>query len=383
MADSKSPGLLLAVILLLSFSMLLAESTRIKILTHHPAHSDGSRLPRQATSTACDDNVAIERSSLNLTGPLSMLNERVRFYRSDTATQGIDALLSAHTVVGLNVTAAIVVDTLRASGCLSYAFGGVVRDQFLGTPSSNDIDMEVDCSIETVVDVCRREWGEGVCGEDDNRSITHIGKRHHPLALDLASTEMTFYGPLTSLEYTANALAYDLNGRRIVLDLPRNGVEDVCARRIRIPSDDGSRSSWDAWATETKIYRYWKLRFKGFTAVNNATSAYIVTEAMTHIDLDRGLHFKQFYCEKVFEDSSYSTASNTCRATSEACSSGRETAARYDMLLVEDMGEGYVQELVLPTCRATTSEPTSNSATPTTNSLILFVGLLSLACTQL
>lgn len=359
MSSSISKSLGLAVALFLSIPALM-ESSRIKIHTYQPLSVKSNRILRTST-TACEDMIAVDRNSLNLVGQLSMLNERVRFFRSSQAMLSIDALLSSHLVVGLNmVSASIVLEVLKREGCPVYIFGGIVRDQFLGV-ASNDVDVEVDCSIATVVAVCRREWGEEVCGQD-NLPITHIGTSKDPLALDLASTSMTFYGPLTNLEYTANSLAYDLNGLNVVLDITGNGVEDVCNRNIRIPSDDGSRSSWEAWSTPERLYRYWKLRFKGFTALDSATDNYITSEVKVLIDSDtpRGANFKKFYCKKVFDESPYSVTGNACQVTAEVCAMGRERALRYNMLLASDLGEEYIQTLSLPMCSDTASAATAN-----------------------
>ncbi len=368
-------------------SMLtLTVSSRVKIHTYQPSHLVGHLLPqghrflRQAATTSCEDKEEVDRNSLNLAGQLSMLNERVLLFRSSQATQSIEALLASQLVVGLDmVSAAKVIEVLKREGCPAYIFGGIVRDQFLGVPS-NDVDLEVDCGIAMVVGVCRREWGGAVCGQD-NRPITHIGTSRHPLALDLATTNTTFYGPLTNLEYTANSLAYDLNGRDVVLDLTGNGVEDVCNRKIRIPSDDGSRSSWEAWSTPTRLYRYWKLRVKGFTAIDTATYEYVTSQVRALIDADmpRGVSFKKFYCEKAFNDSLYSATENTCQASLEECEMGGEKATLYNSLLARDLGEDYVQSLALPTCSGTASAAPANRVTPMLSLALPCLALLATA----
>ena len=349
---SKSLELCLAVTLCLSVPVLV-EPSRVKIHTSQPSDGKGERALRQTSATACEDKQEVNRSSLNLTGQLSMLSERVRFFRSNYATQSIRTILSSELVVGLDmVSVSTVLGTLQREGCPSYIFGGMVRDQFLGIPS-NDIDVDVGCSLETLLAVCRRKWGAEVCSSNAKHTIAHIGTPYHPLALDLASAEEDFYGPLTNLEYTANSLAYDLNGHNVVLDVTGSGVEDVCARKIHIPSDNGSRSSWEAWSTPTRLYRYWKLRFKGFTALDSATSDFITTEVKGLIEADtpRGLSLKKFYCKKVFSDSHYRPTDNTCHGASlEMYKMERERASRYNRLLAEDLGEEYVHTLALPTC---------------------------------
>ena len=185
--------------------------------------------------TACNDIVSVDRASLQLPGMLSMLDQRVRFYRSQIATQNIVSFIGSATVPGLGAnTVADVLQALRNGGCPVFIYGGVVRDQFLErTP--NDVDTEVDCSISTVVTICKTQWGEQNCGRDMD-VITHIGTQSDPNNVDLAPTGKTFYAPLSDLEYTANSLAYDTNGNDVIIDLPGNGVDDVCLKEIRIPN---------------------------------------------------------------------------------------------------------------------------------------------------
>lgn len=342
-------------------------SVKIYVIHQLPAPEEERRFLRQSAATACDDMVRVDRSSLQLTGMLSMLNPRVQFYTSDFAEQRIDSFLRSSAVTGLEtVTAQTVLETLQREGCPVFIFGGVVRDQFLGVPP-NDVDVEVECDVPTIVRICRTEWGDNVCGEETD-FITHIGTKKDPTALDLKPTTETFYGPLANLEYTANSLAYDQNGRNVIIDLPGTGVRDVCGRKIRIPSDDDSESSWEAWRLTSmeKIYRFWKLRVKGFTAFSDATQNYIVSKAMADIDIDnqttRGLNLKNFYCKKVYGDSvRFDMNENVCLTTTEECERGTAKADAYNTVLREDLGADYVDTLQLPMCTRTspTDGPTS------------------------
>ena len=338
--------------------VLPAQGARVRIHLAKKLASDGlqlithERTSRQAT--ACADMMEVPRSSLQLSGMLSMLNQRVRFYRSRHASQTIAEFLRIAPVSGIQGTIENVLETLRSEGCPVYIYGGVVRDQFLGR-APNDVDVEVDCTITTVVMICKREWGQMNCGEESDR-ITHIGTPDNPSEqVDLYPTTSTFYGSLSNLEYTANSLAYDTNGNDVIIDLPGNGVSDVCARKIRIPSDDNSEQSWDEWrradSSGKKLFRFWKLRSKGFTAHNRATEDYIVRYSMEAIggQSPTGAGFKSFYCSAVY-DVSYNPIQNTCQATANVCTEKSSTAAGYMRVLNEDFGSDYVNMLQLPTC---------------------------------
>ena len=338
-------------ILLVSSS---AHGAQVKIKINLPDNYERMRRQNAYAGTACNDIVSVDRASLQLPGMLSMLDQRVRFYRSQIATQNIVSFIGSATVPGLSAnTVADVLQALRNGGCPVFIYGGVVRDQFLErTP--NDVDTEVDCSISTVVTICKTQWGEQNCGRDTD-VITHIGTPSDPNNVDLAPTGKTFYAPLSDLEYTANSLAYDTNGNDVIIDLPGNGVDDVCARKIRIPSDDNSEGSWDAWRRAQngtkKLYRFWKLRAKGFTAFSDATENYIVQHSKEIIDSDNptGQGFKQFYCSTIF-GSSYSSTRNSCPATEEVCTAKAGKAATYNMVLTQDFSNDYITTLTLPTC---------------------------------
>lgn len=277
----------LTLLLLASVYLPLLQGAKIKINIRLPDDYIQQRNSRQTASTACSDRVAVDRKSLVLPGMLNGLNNRVLFFRSQYVTNSLTSFINSAAVPGIeSSTVADILQVLREGGCPVFIYGGVVRDQFLGR-APNDVDVEVDCTISTVVTLCRQTWGDNNCGKETD-TITHIGTPFDPKSVDLAPTTSTFYASLSQLEYTANSLAYDTNGLDVIIDLSGNGVEDVCSKMIRIPSDDNSEASWDSWkaASPNKIYRFWKLRTKGFTAYNEETKNYIVSSAMTAIDSD-------------------------------------------------------------------------------------------------
>ena len=330
------------------------EALHVKIHVE-PDLSVTRRSVRDVSSTACNDSQMINRSSIELPGMLSMLNQRVRFYRSDDVTRSINEITSL-TVAGLGmVTVASVFEALTEEGCSLFPHGGVIRDQFLGK-SPNDIDLKIeDCSISQVLDVCRQRWGEENCivTSSANQMFAHIG---HPKseALDFGEASREFYGPLIYLEYTVNSLVYWIN-MSIILDIAGTGVNDVCAKIIRIPSDDNSEMSWrDEWYDSNntkKLYRFWKLRVKNFTAFNVNTTRFIVREAQAAIDSQdpRGKDFKIFYCSTVYGGAMLSD--DVCLVSnSTVCSENQGLADAYNRTLREDMGSEYIDDLGLPAC---------------------------------
>ena len=172
----------------------------------------------------------------------------------------------------------------------------------------------------------------------------------NPASIDIASTAMKFSEGPEVLEYTVNSLAFDTSGTNIIIDLAGTGVRDVCSKWIRIPSDDDSMTSWDTWLSgsrgENMLYRFWKLRQKGFTAINDATKGYIVNSATTAIETSP-VPFYTFYCKSVYE-TAYSSSLMECGAIPKAdCASRMAIATRYNQYLAEDLGEVW-NSLTIP-----------------------------------
>ena len=124
--------------------------------------------------------------------------------------------------------------------------------------------------------MCISAYGEINCGRSSSRPLGHVGVEDlNNKNVDLASTSITFYVPISHLEYTANSMAFDFNDNNVIIDLTGTGEMDVCRKQIRIPSDDDSLESWKEWLADTNsscaLLRFWKLRVKGLTAYNNAT----------------------------------------------------------------------------------------------------------------
>ena len=347
----------LTLLLLASVYLPLLQGAKIKInirLSDDYVYSQ-QRNSRQAAATACSDKVMVSRNTLSLPGMLNRLNDRVQFFQSQYATNTLNNFLNTAEVPGVDMhKVADILQVLRDEGCPVFIYGGVVRDQFLGR-APNDVDVEVDCTIATVVIICKENWGDNNCGKETD-TITHIGTPMDPKAVDLAPTTSTFYASLSQLEFTANSLAYDTNGLDVIIDLTGNGVQDICAKKIRIPSDDNSVASWDMWKAASpepnKIYRFWKLRSKGFTAYSEDTNNYIVSSTQTRIDSDTptGYQFKRFYCDAVYGRYSYNSDRNTCSETSNVCTAKSGTANTYKMVLDDDLGETYITTLELPKC---------------------------------
>ena len=295
---------------------------------------------------------------------ISRLNNRVRFYYI-VATAITNLQMRVVQGIGADVTVAVVLDSLERDGCFPFFYGGVVRDIFLDSASLADVDLEADCNSDNVVDICNRNWDSKNCYANQKTGIVHIGQVVNSAddVIDVASTEITFYGEdsLLNLEYTVNSLA--LHGN-IIVDLTGHGLKDVCAKKIRIPSDDNSLQSWDNWRgrSPVRLYRYWKLRTKGFTAVNQATSEYVTSQTKIAIMGDNGEGFKSFYCKTVYKATKYDETTNSCMYSSEtsAMCETTSTVTKYNSAFLDDFGDYWTNTLqnMIPECFSMNSNGT-------------------------
>ena len=258
------------------------------------------------------DNYKVERreEKLEYPGEFKGLNkpwEKNDFtvvYTSKEVTQGMEAMFKLE-VPGLRgEKIKEVLDYLESKNCLSFPFGGCVRDQFLGA-LPGDLDMETNCKREYFKEVCVAWWGEQNC--QSGTTAEHIGSKadHNDLGntdeLDAANWKETFFGDGTILEYTTNSIAYFANGKDIVIDLTGSGVYDTCKKLIRIPVAEHLRN---AWKSESKTFRYWKLRAKGYKAADEGTLNFIVLDMIKN----QPKVFKKYYCKYVLQGE----MSNTC-----------------------------------------------------------------------
>ena len=178
---SSTTGLRFASCILLACMVYGGKSARVKIFLHkeviEPMHA------RQATPNVCTEYTQVtDKSTLSFpTGfqnlPKPWESDNVKVIRSATVTDGINELLKLQ-VPGLNgVTARQVMNTLRTTApyCLSFVFGGAVRDQFLGS-KPNDIDMDLTCNTDQIYSICKQHWGNTNCHKI-SRHVVKIGDK--------------------------------------------------------------------------------------------------------------------------------------------------------------------------------------------------------------
>ena len=253
---------------------------------------------------------------------------------SATVTQGMNHLFSFR-VPGLGgQTIADVVEELEREGCLSLPWGESVRNQFFGELLWN-LEMESNCDADTLESICLDKWGLSKCHRS-KRSIVHIGEEkaddEETNNIDAANWNKTLFGDGTSLEYTTNSISYFRDGPNIVIDITGNGVYDTCNKKIRIPVAADVR---DKWVSPVKLYRFWKLRVKGYTAVDTDTMTYIIAEVKNAI-LNVSEEFQRFYCQTVLIGN---WTSSQCNVPSESCSDALSNKTKFDDAFEIDLEE--------------------------------------------
>ena len=166
----------------------------------------------------------------------------------------------------------------------------------------------------------------------------HIGNQGDDI--DAADWTKNFFGATTNLEFTANALAYDSNpgSTGAVFDLATYGVKDICNRHIRIAAQWSELSAWKM--NNKNVFRYWKLRAKGFTAINSTTQNYFVNQAKSEIQNSNAENtlFQRSYCSYAFGGSLKGT---TCTVTD--CNAAKSSSNTYNQKFTEDFGDFWMQ----------------------------------------
>lgn len=323
-----------AVLLLFVCATTVVSGTRIEIAF---SKESSSRLHKRQTG-ACSDYIVVEKSTLFFPNGFESLSkpwerDTVTVINSSVVTEGMNTMFVL-AVPGLNgMTIKNVLDKFREQGCLCFPYGGSVRDQFL-EKTPNNFDMEVSCTKEEIETICLNNWGSNNC--KSSTSVVRIGNNDigdgNTDGIDCSTWHHTFFENIY-LEYTTNSLAFDPNDNNVVIDLPGNGVQDTCNRKIRIPVPI---SQWDTWSETKKLYRFWKLRTKGYTAVTEETKNYIVNNAESYI-MNNPNSFKTFYCIYILSGKPVTNTNLTCTLSN--CNSAQQLADPYNDVFNEDMGE--------------------------------------------
>ena len=279
-----------------------------------------------------------------------------KIYTSDYVENGFDNIMFELKVPGLGETKIkAVLAHLVEQECLSFPFGGSVRDQLLGkTPG--DLDMDSNCDAETLHQICVDKWvcadhhPAKVCTINGRKTVMHIGldEAGETEQLDAANWENNFFGDGTGLEYTTNAIGYFTNPTtgQIIIDVTGDGVHDTCESKIALPVAYAQRN---AWFTNSKngyyvVYRAWKLRAKEFDFINVETEQFLVTKAKDGFR-ERPGKFKKFYCTVVLKGE-YDGAGCTIAETD--CPAALESKEIYDDLFKTDLTVQYWNANAVP-----------------------------------
>ena len=323
----------------------VALSVRFKIAI---SQDDGEAFHQRLTkrSTPCGDKKLIKSDGLNYPKGFENVgkkpwvdNKRATVYTSAKATEGIN-LLYSFKVPGLGTTTiADVLQYLQDQGCLSFPYGGCVRDQFLQKVPA-DLDMETNCDADSFYEKCVKKWGKKNCPRNPiNSPIVHVGdpaiKIRETDIIDASNWEKTFFGSGKDLEYTTNSLTYFAGDLNIVIDLTGTGVDDTCNHKINIPV---SADDWDSWVSYTKVFRFWKLRVKEYTA-DDATMKYIKKKAKDMM-LYKAELFKKLYCLYAL-NGEWVNDGKVGKCTIDPAYCGNNKKEAFDTAFTQDLGDDW------------------------------------------
>ena len=390
---------------LASLQVVISTRLKIEIFTHDKRirreldDSRSSYAVVKRADGACTDYAKVDDTK-NLTYPSGFenltkpweVNSKTTVARSPTVTTGIKKFFIFKVPGLVGVTIEGVLNTLEQHGCLSFPYGGSVRDQFLNA-IPNDLDMETNCDNETILRICKDAWGEENCDGSKTSGIVHIGNitigGGETDVIDASVWSETFFGSGVALEYTTNSLAYFSGGLDIVIDLTGYGINDTCHKKIRIPVGEDMRYEWANYKGDTiKVYRYWKLRVKGYNPVDMSTKNYIVSEAMSRI-LNNNKTFKSFYCSNAL-GGKWNSKEKICEIQQENCAAALRKKDGYDTKFKDDLdqfwnstAEKVVSKLGCGSCKSSNGEWKDLCSSPVSSSVSTHAPLLMLLPTLL
>ena len=255
-------------------------------------------LTKRATP-ACDDKKPKDTKELTFPKGFEHLElpwkkkEDTTVYTSEKATEGM-LKLYALKVPGLKgKTINNVLKYLEDNKCLSFAYGGSIRDQFLDAVP-NDLDMETTCKVDVLEELCVKAYGKDNCHRGNQMHIGDLKQNDgNTDELDAGYWEETFFGDRTKLEYTTNAITFLGSGSNIVIDITGFGVGDTCNKLIRIPV---KKALFGKWLEDNVIFRFWKLRIKGYKVAEGDTWPYIDEQVRRMVKENV---FHKYYCKNV------------------------------------------------------------------------------------
>ena len=216
---------------------------------------------------------------------IPFMERQSRFYYIDYLEQRIRGL-RRYFIRDIGKTFGEIVDVLLAAGIKVFLHGGIVRDLFTNTRST-DIDIVFDVGVPKIKELCDREgWpcAQVMVQEQYINFGTDKG-----ISLEGSNLRQSFAVPIHHHEATVNDLSYDM-GSQVLVDFSGYGINDVLARRLRLTP---LPKYWPRWAGDDfkKPLRFFKLIQKGYTPATPETMSFVVGYIRDHMD---DIYEKQF-----------------------------------------------------------------------------------------
>jgi hypothetical protein len=223
----------------------------------------------------------------HLIGPeaVPFMERQSRFYYIDYIEQRIRGL-RRYFIRDIGKTFGEIVDVLVAAGVKVFLHGGIIRDFFTNTRST-DIDIVFNVNVSEIKDICDTQgWpcAQVMVQEQYINFGTDKG-----ISLEGSNLRQAFAVPVHHHESSVNDLSYDM-ANQILVDFSGYGVVDSIARRLRITPYP---KFWPKWASDDfkKPLRFFKLIQKGFTPATPETLTFVVNYIRDHME---DVYEKQF-----------------------------------------------------------------------------------------
>lgn len=216
----------------------------------------------------------------HLIGPEAVhyMEKQSKFYYIDYLEQRIRGL-RRYFIRDIGKTFGEIVDVLVAAGVKVFLHGGIIRDFFTNTRST-DIDIIFNVNVSDIKDICDKE-GWPCAQVMVQEQYINFGQ-DKGISLEGSNLRQAFAVPVHYHESSVNDLSYDM-ANQILVDFSGYGVVDSLARRLRITPYP---KFWPKWASDDfkKPLRFFKLIQKGFTPATSETLSFVVNYIREHME---------------------------------------------------------------------------------------------------
>jgi len=201
---------------------------------------------------------------------INKMKNHARFYKCKSITECVQRTKRI-TIPDINDKCGNIFRTLIENDIKIFLHGGIIRDYFLGVPST-DIDIVFDTNVHKLKNICNdNNWP---CLDIRHKSQYINFGENKGVSLEGSNFNNSLLADLHLREASVNDFAFDLKNN-ILIDLTGFGLQDILFKKIRLSAPP---KYFSKWATEDfkKPLRYFKLIQKGFKPLNDSIHNFVV-----------------------------------------------------------------------------------------------------------